>query len=132
MRGGPIYPVISPPTATPFRAPSDAVWNAALQSLGAAPPVLVDRTQGRIVTDRFSFTLPVQAVGGRRNGGVTTQVLQVSMDIRVLPTPEGLTAVHAQTIIHDALEYGFWPMAGGPNSPEGDLYARIAQRLGGR
>lgn len=127
--GAPLYPVVSTPTVTPFRAPYEAVWQATLQSLGITPLRLVDRAQGRIVTEPFAFHLPVQAGGGRRNGSVTSQVLWVSLDIRVLPAPEGATAVHAQSIIHHALEYGFWPQAGGPNSPEADLYSRIAERL---
>ena len=127
--GQPLYPFTLPPAATAFRAPYGAVWNAALASIGVAPPRFVDPAQGRIVTDRFSFTLPVQA-GMGRGGGVATQVLQVSMDIFVRPTPEGLIAVQAQTTVYDALQYGFWPAAGGPNSPEGDLFARIASRLG--
>ena len=130
--GGPVYPVVSPPTVTTFRVPYEAVWNATVQSIGVVPPVFVDRTQGRIVTDKFSFSMPVQVAGGRGSGSVVTQVLTVSLDIRVLPTADGATAVHAQTTIHDALEYGFWPMAGGPNSPEGDLYARLASRLSSR
>ncbi len=127
--GQPLYPIVMPPAATAFRAPYEAVWNATLASIGVSPPRLVDRSQGRIVTDTFSFTMPVQAGGGRRIGSVVTQVLQVSMEILVLPTPDGATGVQAQTTVHSAMEYGFWPVAGGPNSPEGDLFARIAARL---
>ncbi len=127
--GQPVYPVLSPPTAATFRAPYEAVWNATLASLGVVPPRLVDRAQGHIVTGQFNFTMPVQAGGGRGGGSVVTQVLWVSMDILVRPAPGGLTAVQAQTTIHNALEYGFWPGPGGPDSPEGDLFARIASRL---
>jgi len=128
--GQPLYPIAQPPAAAGYRAPYEAVWNATLGSLGVVPPRFVDRAQGRIVTDTFSFTMPVQGGGGGRGGGgVVTQVLSVSMDILVRPTPDGLTAVQAQTTIHQAMEYGFWPVAGGPNSPEGDLFARIASRL---
>ena len=69
--GQPIYPVVSPPAATAFRAPYEAVWNAALQSLGIVRPVLVDRAQGHIVTDQFTFDMPVQG-GGMRGGGAFT------------------------------------------------------------
>lgn len=128
--GGPIYPIVSSPVATTFRAPYEAVWSAALEAIGVVQPQLVDRTQGRIVTEPFSFNLPVHAGGGGRgSGSVATQVLWVSLDIRVLPAEGGAIAVHAQTTIHRALEYGFWPQPGGPNSPEGDLFARIAARL---
>ncbi len=41
-----------------------------------------------------------------------------------------LFLTYNEATIHNALEYGFWPGAGGPNSPEGDLFARIAARLG--
>jgi hypothetical protein len=128
--GQPIYPVVSPPAATVFRAPYEAVWNATLQSLGVVRPVVVDQAQGHIVTDQFTFDMPVQ--GGMRGGSVFIQILWVSMDILVRPAPDGATAVQAQTTIHDAQQYGFWPGAGGPNSPEGDLFARIASRLPGR
>jgi hypothetical protein len=123
-----VYPIVQPPAAVAFPAPYEAVWNATLGSVGVVPPRFVDRAQGRIVTDSFSFIMPVQ-MGGGRGGSVVTQVLTVSMDILVRPTPEGPTAVQAQTTIHQATEYGFWPAAGGPNSPEGDLFARIASRL---
>lgn len=126
--GQPLYPIVQPQAAAGFRAPYEVVWNTTLASLGVVQPRLVDRAQGRIVTDTFSFTMPVQG-GGGRGGSVVTQVLTVSMDILVRPTPEGLTAVQAQTTIHQAMQYGFWPVAGGPNSPEGDLFARIASRL---
>ena len=129
--GQPVYPILSPPAAAAFRAPYETVWNATLQSMGV-PPRLVDRAHGHIVTDQFSFIMPVQAGGGRRGGSVATQIFWVSMDILVRPEPEGFTAVQAHTTIHNALEYGFWPGAGGPNSPEGDLFARIAARLAGR
>jgi len=56
----------------------------------------------------------------------------VSMDILVHPAPDGTTTVRTQITIHDAQQYGFWPEAGGPNSPEGDLFARIASHLAGR
>jgi hypothetical protein len=128
--GQPLYPLSLPPAATAFRAPYGAVWNATLASIGVAPPRFVDPARGRIITDRFSFALPVQTGMGIGGAGIATQVLQVSMDILVRPTPEGLIAVQAQTTVYDALQYGFWPGAGGPNSPEGDLFARIASRLG--
>ena len=126
--GQPAYPVLSAPAATVFRAPCEAVWNATLQSLGVTPLRLVDRPQGHIVTEHFSYTMPVQAAA-RRGGSVATQVLWVSLDILVRPTAEGATAVQAQTTIHNALEYGLWSGPGGPNSPEGDLFARIDARL---
>jgi len=129
--GQPLYPVLSPPAAAAFRAPYEAVWSATLESLGAVPPVSADRSRGKIVTGTYSFTMPVH-VGGGHQGSVATQGLWVSLEILVRPTPEGLTAVQAQTTIHDALTYGFWPGPGGPNSPEGDLFARIAARLPGR
>ncbi len=126
--GQPVYPVLSPPATAVFRAPYEAVWNATLQSVGVTPLRLVDRPQGHIVTEEFSYTMPVQAAG-RRGGSVATQVLWVSLDILVRPTAEGSTAVQAQSTIHRALEYGLWPGPGGPNSPEGDLFARIDARL---
>ncbi|HYB73749.1 MAG TPA: hypothetical protein VED18_10275 [Candidatus Sulfotelmatobacter sp.] len=129
--GQPIYPVISPPAATAFRAPHEAVWNATLQSLGIVPPAVVDPAQGHIVTGQFTYDMPVQG-GGMRGGGAFIQILRVSMDILVHPAPDGTTTVRAQTTIHDAQQYGFWPGAGGPNSPEGDLFARIASHLAGR
>jgi hypothetical protein len=129
--GQPIYPIVTAPAAAGFRAPYEAVWNATLQSLGAVRPALVDRPNGHIVTERYSFTMPVQG-GGGRGGSVITQVLNVSLDIQVRPAQDGATAVQAQTTVHDALEYGFMPGPGGPNSPEGDLFARIADRLAGR
>lgn len=129
--GQSMYPVVSPPAGTAFRAPYEAVWDATLQSLGVVRPAIADRAQGRIVTDRYTFMMPVQG-GGGRTGSAFMQVLSVSLEILVRPAPEGATAVQVQTTIHDAQQYGFWPGAGGPNSPEGDLFARIASRLAGR
>ncbi len=63
--GRPIYPVISPPAATAFRAPYEAVWNATLQSLGIVPPAVVDPAQGHIVTGQFTYDMPVQGDGMR-------------------------------------------------------------------
>src|SRR5574341_1876628 len=76
--GQPLYPIVQPPAAATFRAPYEAVWNATLASVGVAPPRLVDRAQGRIVTDTFNFIMPVQ-LGGGRGGSEVTQVLTVSM-----------------------------------------------------
>ena len=127
----PVSPEVSPPAERVFRAPYEAVWSATLRSLGVIPPALVDAPHGRIVTGVFDFNLPVQA-GMGRSGSVASQILSVSMDILVRPTPEGFTAVQAQTVVHHSMLTGFRPEPGGPNSPEGDLFARISDRLNGR
>ena len=123
-----LYPIQLPQASAAFNAPYEAVWQATVTSLGAAQPVLLDRPSGRIVTGQFTFSLPV----GGGGMGFSMNPLLVSMEIHVRRTPEGSTAVEVRSTIYDAQQYGAWPGPGGPNSPEGDLFARIADRLGKR
>jgi len=115
------------------RTSQEGPGNPDEEALAGAPPqgsspALLIRRLNRAIAPEYEG---IRELGGG-GMGFTMNPLLVSMEIHVRRTPEGSTAVEVRSTIYDAQQYGAWPGPGGPNSPEGDLFARIADRLGKR
>ncbi len=113
-------PVALPTVGATFGASYDTVWEAARGSLGVIRLPVVDKAQGRIESEPFSFAFPA--------AGNATQVLWVSLVITVSRADAQRTNVLVQTRVHDALLAGFMP--GPTNNPWLDFFARIRTHLG--
>jgi hypothetical protein len=100
-------------------APYDAVWDATLDSLGAAKPPVADKRQGRIETDVFPFRVDF-----------ANQVIWVSFAITITADGAQRTRVQVLPLVHDALLDDIMP--GPVQNPWVDLFARIDDRLGHR
>lgn len=118
----PREPLILPTAEETYAASYDAVWEATLQSLGAAKPMVADKARGRIESDVFSFRFGF--------GDDASQTIWVSLAITVRRTNATHTAVQVQTRVHDMLLLG--PLPGPLNNPWVDLFARIRGNLGFR
>lgn len=113
-------PLVLPTVGATFGAPYEAVWDAARGSLGAVRLPVVDKAQGRIESEPYSFAFPA--------GGDATQVIWVSLAITVSREDAQHTNVLVQPLVHDALLAGFTP--GPTNNPWQDFFARMEDSLG--
>ena len=114
-------PLVLPTVGATFGATYETEWEAARGSLGVVRLPVVDKAQGRIESEPYSFAFPA--------GGDATQVIWVSLAITVSRGDGEHTNVLVQPRVHDALLTGFMP--GPTNNPWQDFFARMEDSLRG-
>jgi hypothetical protein len=106
--------------ADSFSAPYGAVWDAALSSLGAVKPFIVEKERGFLESDPFFFYFPF--------GSEASQSIMLSLAITLRRVDAGHTIVQVQPRVYFMIYDGVLP--GPVNSPWADLFTRIRGNLG--
>ena len=115
----PLEPPVLPTVGDTFAAPYDAVWEAALKSVGAVRTVAANKAQGHIETEPYIFRFGF--------GSEASQTLLVSLAITLRRIDDRRTEVQVQTRIHDAWLTGMTP---GPfSNPWTDYLVRLRENL---
>lgn len=113
-------PLVLPAVTEVIPAPYDAVWDAALRSLGSVKPFVVDKSKGFMETDPFFYYFPA--------GGEASQSILVKLAITLSRPDAQHTAVQVQPLVQFMIYEGVLP--GPTNNPWSDFLVRLRGNLG--
>ncbi len=114
-------PLVLPPVTAVLSAPYDAVWDAAMLSLGhLVNPSRRDKDKGFFETDQFFFSFPA--------GTEASQTLLVKLAVTLHRADAQHTNVQVQPYVLSMTIDGILP--GPTNNPWADFIARLRSNLG--